>query len=258
MIKRVESRKAQITIFIIIALLLIAGIVLYFLLLRKPEVNPVQYANPAAFMDSCIKDYTQEAVNIMLPQGGYTEPKNYKLYEDNKVAYLCYTSKYYSACTNQEPLYIMHLEDEINSYIKPKIQECFSLLRQDLEKRGYSIEEKGLETTVSLEPKRVKVSMKKYIKLSKGNEVQEFDEFDSSLQSPLYDLGIIAQEIASQEARFCDFEYLGYMMLHKEYDIEKKAVGSGETASKIYIIGDRASGKKLYIAIRSCAIPPGF
>lgn len=252
------GKRGQITIFVIIALLLVAGILLFFLLQRRPTVTSPEFTDPQKFIDSCMKDSVGEALNIMMPQGGYLSPRNYKLYEDNKVAYLCYTSKYYEACTNQEPLYIKHLEEEINSYVKPKVEECFFQLKQDLEKRNYVLEERGLETAVALEPKRVKLTAKKYFKLSKGNEVQEFDEFSSSLSTPLYDLALVAQEIASQEARFCDFEYLGYMILHKEFDIDKKAVGGAETASKIYIIGDRPSGKKLYVAIRSCAIPPGF
>ncbi len=253
-----KNKKGQITIFVIIALLLVAGIILYFLLQRGPTITKVAFTDPQKFIDSCMKDSAQEALNIIMPQGGYLSPKNYKLYEDNKVAYLCYTSKYYEACTNQEPLYIKHLEEEIDSYVTPKVQECFFQLRQDLEKRNYAVDEKGLETSVALEPKKLKVVAKKYLKLSKGNEVQEFNEFSSTLSTPLYDLAIVAQEIASQEARFCDFEYLGYMILHKEFDIDKTAVGGAETASKIYIVGDRNSGKKLNIAIRSCAIPPGF
>ena len=48
------------------------------------------------------------------------------------------------------------------------------------------------------------------------------------------------------------------MLFYPNFDIDKKSVGQGETASKIYIIGDRRTGRKLYIAVRSCAIPPGF
>ena len=76
--------------------------------------------------------------------------------------------------------------------------------------------------------------------------------------SPLFDLANIAREIVNQEAKYCNFEYLGFMLFYPRFNIDKKAVGSAETTSKIYIIEDRATNKRLFIAIRSCAIPPGF
>ncbi len=257
-----RGRKGQVTIFVIIAIIIVASLLLYFLFQRKPEVQRADFADPKKFIESCVQDSAQEAVNILLPQGGYISPeqvpKKYKLYEDNKVVYLCYTKSYYETCTTQEPLYIQHLEQEINDYIQPKIAECFFQLKQDLEKRNYEVVEKDLKTEVSLEPKRIRIDVQKPLTLRKNEETQEFSSFPAGVSSPLYDLAVVAQEIASQETRFCDFEYVGYMVLHKEFDIEKKAVGGGEDASKIYIIGDRATGKKLYTAIRSCAIPPGF
>ncbi len=257
-VKRGFSRKGQITLFVILGLILVGGVLLFFLFLRKPSIVQPEFSDPKQFIDSCAKESTEEAISLMLPQGGYLDPKNFKLDEDQHIAYLCYTSSYYVPCTNQEPLYLKHLEDEITNYIKPKIEGCFSQLKQDLEKRNYQVEEKDLNAGVSLETQRVKIQLKKYLKLTKNNQVQEFTDFSSSISSPLYDLGFVAQGIASQEAKVCDFEYVGYMILHKEFDISKKAVGQAESASKIYSITDRNSGKKLNIAIRSCAIPPGF
>jgi len=256
--KRRKNKKGQLTIWAIIALLFVIGIVIYFLLPKTILSTKNEFADPKGFIDSCTGDFVQEAITKMLPQGGYLSPKNYKLYEDKKVAYLCYINSSYSSCINQEPEYIQHLQNEINSYIQPKIKECFLLLKQDLKKRNYEVEERELETSVSLETNKVKVNIIKYLKLSNKEKVQEFNEFSSISRNPLYNLAIIAQDIASQEADFCNFKYLDYMLLHKEISIEKNAVGGGETESKIYIIEDKASSKKLYIAIKSCTIPPGL
>ena len=48
------------------------------------------------------------------------------------------------------------------------------------------------------------------------------------------------------------------MLFYPRFDIDKKAIGQGATASKIYIIGDRKTGEKLNMAVRSCEVPPGF
>lgn len=253
-----REKKAQTTIFIIIAVLIIAGVLIYFLLQKKTEIVKPSGLNVESYIRKCTQDATRNAIDIMLSQGGYIEPKNYKLYNDKKVAYLCYNKNYYLPCINQEPLYIQHLEQEIKSFIEGKIDECFYQLKAELEKRHYEVDSGKMILNTGLFPREAEIKISREFVVSKGEETKRYTEFKVSLNSPLYDLAIVAQEIADQEARFCNFEYLGYMLLYPEVKIEKKAVGQGEDASKIYIIEDKASKKKLYLAVRSCAIPPGF
>ena len=62
-------------------------------------------------------------------------------------------------------------------------------------------------------------------------------------------------EISNQEAKYCYFEYVGYMLLYPKMDIEKFAMSD---STKIYTLKDKKSDKEMNIAIRSCAIPPGI
>ncbi|HLC52957.1 MAG TPA: hypothetical protein VJK03_00280, partial [Candidatus Nanoarchaeia archaeon] len=64
----------------------------------------------------------------------------------------------------------------------------------------------------------------------------------------------VAIEISSQEAKYCYFEYVGYMILHPEFDIQKTALSD---STKIYTIKDIRTEEVMRIATRSCAIPPG-
>ena len=112
--------------------------------------------------------------------------------------------------------------------------------------------------STKLSKNAARINIKKPLTIEKNGEKRTFDSFTAALNSPLYNLAIVAHEIANQEARYCNFEYLGYMIFHKEFSIDKKSVGQGESAAKIYIIQDRYTGKKLNIAIRSCAVPAGF
>lgn len=253
-----KIKRGQVTIFIIIAILLVVAIVLFFYLLRQRNIDTQLRLSPVNYIESCTKDAVEEAVNIMLPQAGYLNPENYKMYENNKVAYLCYNKNYYQACINQEPVYIEHLQNEIASYIKPKIDECFYSLQLELEKRGDRVETGSLSISTEIVPHQIRININKKFEISKNQESQKYEEFKIRKISPLFDLANVAREIVNQESKYCNFEHLGYMLFYPRFDIDKKSVGQGETASKIYIIGDRASGKKLYIAIRSCAIPAGF
>jgi len=253
------KNKSQVTIFIIIAIIIVGIIILFFLLSGKNPTDIIKPSmpNPQEYIEKCVKDSSQEAIAIMLPQAGYINPTNYKLYENNKVAYLCYNINYYFPCINQQPMYIDFLEKEIKSYIESKVKDCFYSLKQEYQNRNYQVNEGSLSLDVELNPKQVNVNINKRFEVSK-EETNKFEKFTVKFPSPLYDLAVVAQEITSQEAKFCYFEYLGFSLLYPLIAIDKKQVGSEETASKIYIIKDKITGKGLLIAIRSCAMPGGL
>lgn len=254
------KNKSQITIFVIIGLLIIAFILGYFLVASKPkiEISQPSIFEPEQYIAKCARDAAINATSIMMPQGGYVNPKNYKMYEDQKVAYLCYTNQYYKTCTIQQPLYIEFLENEITKEITPKIEECFLGLKSELESKNYKIEMGAMQVNTELATNVIKIKINRMLSLNNQGETQRYESFKANLNSPLYNLAIAALEVANQETKFCNFEYIGFMLFYPEFSITKKSVGSGKEASKIYIIEDRTSGKKLNIAIRSCAVPPGF
>lgn len=258
--KILSCRRSQVTIFIIVAIILIAAVVGFFLIFYKikPQIFKPSITEPQSYIDKCAKDAASEAIEIMMPQGGYIEPRNYRLYKNDKIAYLCYTNLFYKTCVMQEPVYIKHLEDEITEYIAPKIESCFQYLKEELEKQDYKIDMGDMKTATELATKIVRINIERVFVMSKNEETRKFDLFKTAFNSPLYNLAITAIEIANQEAKYCNFEYLGYMVFYPEFNIDKKSVGQGQEASKIYIIQDRYTGKKLNIAIRSCAIPAGF
>jgi len=255
-----SRKRSQITIFIIVAVVIVGIVLLFFFI--KPDIGqffekPVT-SNPDKFVEKCAQDAAYEAINIMLPQGGYLNPTNFKLYNNDKVQYLCYTSNYYSRCVNQEPMYIRHLEEEIKSYIKPIIEDCFYELKKELESQNYEVEMNDLLLDVNLGNDKVDIDMNRIVKTAKNGVEKRYEEFKSILKSPLYNLANVAIEIVNQEAKFCYFEYIGYMAFYPRFEIRKKNVGSMESASKVYLIKDTYSDKELNIAVRSCVMPPGM
>jgi hypothetical protein len=115
-----------------------------------------------------------------------------------------------------------------------------------------------MNITTELATNIAKIKIDREFVMTKQGKTEKIDSFKSALNSPLYNLAVAAQEIASQEARFCYFEYVGFMVFYPQFKIEKKQVSQGLEASKIYIIEDRNTRKKLNIAIRSCAVPAGI
>jgi len=72
---------------------------------------------------------------------------------------------------------------------------------------------------------------------------------------PIYRLAEVAMEIANQEAEYCNFDILGYMVFYPDYDLSKFRPGKGDV---IYQIRHLQTSQRFVFAVRSCALPPGF
>lgn len=250
------NKRGQIAIFIIIALLIVAALMLFFFVRRSPTVSVSQEFDASSFITQCIRDPVKKTIDTMLPQGGFVEPRDYKIYNDVKVIYLCKNVNYYEKCISQHPVYIGELEEEIHQNIKPDVASCLQALALDLTKRGYEINEnKGEGFTVELKQNVVEIKIQKNITVTKNGEVLRFANFKTIIRDPTYNLATAAQEIARQEGQFCHFETLGYNLLYREIAIEKDIMSD---STKIYTLTDKESKKKLMIAIRGCAIPAGL
>src|SRR3989344_3008285 len=108
--KRGENNKrGQVTIYVIIAIFIIAIILFLLLLIKQKGLDIIlpkpSIQTPSEYIEKCARDSAQEAIEIMLPQGGYLNPENYRIYNKNKVAYLCYNHNFYQPCITQEPAY---------------------------------------------------------------------------------------------------------------------------------------------------------
>lgn len=253
----IKNKRGQVAMFIIIALI-IAGTILLFFSLRGRSIKQVLNLNMPDInneIEACVKNSVKNSANIMLNSGGKIVPDNYILYKNNKIEYLCYNSGYYNPCVNQFPLLVKSFEEEIKNNINSKIEDCFYSLKKEYEKKNYNFDMSAQELGVELVPKQIRVSIIRKVKIGKNDERKEYSEFSYRVLSPIYDLGIIAQEIANQEAKFCNFEYIGYSLLYPQYEIEKKDING---QAKIYTITEKSSNKKMVFAIRSCAIPAGL
>ena len=255
MTNRWKDKRAQITIFIIIALIIVVAIALIFVVWRKPTISISPEENPQAYIDSCVKDATKEAIGKVLEGGGRIEPELYKLYQSEKYNYLCYQKNYYLTCINHYPMLKNIVEQEITDYIEPEVRSCFSSLKEQLEKRNYKvIMGEGMEIITELQTRKVIVTAKKELEMTKNQETKKITQFKSQVLSSVYDLVMIAREIVNQESQYCNFEYNGFMLLYPRYDIKRISYDE----DRIYNILDRINNEEFKFAIRSCAFPPGL
>jgi hypothetical protein len=248
------SKKGQVTIFIILALIIVVAMLMIFLMFRGTDVQTENLENPQVYIDSCVKEYTRDAIDIISKNGGDINPQGTVMYKGENITYLCYTANYYKTCINQRPMLIEHIEEEIKNYIEPKVGACFDSLKTELEKKNYVIDSGSMNLDISLMSRQVVVNIKKNFRMTQRDKTQEFKEFKISSISPIYELSEIAMEIANQESQYCNFENLGFMIIYPEYDIRKERTGD----SLIYLLKEVKTNQEFRFATRSCAMPAGL
>ena len=206
-------------------------------------------------IEKCVQDSVNAAVERMLPQGGFLNPTSYKIYNDTNVSYICLNKGYFVPCTNQHPMLINEMKNEIYNYINPRVEQCFASMKKEYEKMRWVVELGNMNLTIEMAPGRIFVDIEREIRATKNEVTSTFEGVDIEVINPAYDLANIAIDIANNEAKYCSFEYVGYMVLYPTWDIR---IFTLSDYTKIYTIKDKATGKKMNIAIRSCAMPPGM
>lgn len=248
------NKLGQVTIFIIIALILVVLLAIIFISVKtyQPGIN-VEKA-PHSTIELCAKKAVEEAIKIISQNGGDTHTSFSVMYNNINRSYLCYTSQYYKPCVNQRPKLIEHIQDEITTYITPKISDCFISLKTELDKRYQTIEMGEMTITTTISPREVLVNIDRKFKMSNGENTKEFDNYKMALVHPIYDLAKVAAEITNQEAQYCNFDTAGFMTIYPDYDITKFKTGNSDT---MYDVKDRRTGEGFNFTIRSCVMPPG-
>jgi len=259
--KTFGDKRGQVTIFIILAIVIVAAIVLFFTLTdsgKKITKNLISGSeiDVRQELSSCISDNDKikESINKVLLQGGTLEPKFYYAYQGNNIEYLCHTSSYYQTCYMQKPLVVNYVEDEMQKAIEPEIKGCVQALQASLTSKGYSLSNRNYNIDVNLVSENIKVDVDYDLTITKESS-QRFEGFEVKIPSKSYELVSLSTSILNYEARYGDSDPLQYMILYPGTKVEKYKQGEGST---IYILTDRKTDEKFQFAVRSLAWPPGY
>ncbi|MCK4553183.1 hypothetical protein KAT80_03185 [Candidatus Pacearchaeota archaeon] len=258
-----KKRKAQVTIFIIAGILIFTAVVFFFLFRQGviPGIGEKPEENPGGFLEICIEDKLIEGVELISSQGGYIENslnRTFKFSDEKDftdISYLCYNQNYYLPCINQEPMLIQHLKAEVKEYVLDDVKKCFDNLVLSLDRRGYVVDATYNGFEIEFATKKIIIDINGKIILTKSGETAKQENLQIIIPSRFYDLAVVVQEIVSQEARFCNFEHLGFMLFYPKFNIEKFRTGDGII---IYTVQHKDTQEEFKFAVRSCVIPPGM
>jgi hypothetical protein len=250
--KRGLSNRGQVTIFVIVALIIVGAVLVFFLF---PEANVFVSGdvNPTSFLKDCVKPKIDETIDVLKKQGGYLEPTNYVNYQGERIQYLCYSSENYRTCLVQQPLLIRHVEKELNNELKPVAEQCIRNLRDEYERKGYRVNVKqgNVKTNIVLDKMVIDFN---YPMVIEKESVQSFDKFAVEIDSEFYSLLSLATNIIDFESSFGDSDVNLYLQYYPDLRIEK-IKRNGDT---IYIVSDVVSEEEFSFASRSLVWPQGY
>ena len=249
------NKRGQVTIFIIVAILIVAfGILIYMFYPKIGSDGPVDTESPSAFIQECLEEKIQDTVETISLQGGSFDPSFYYSYGEDNIEYLCYTNQYYRPCVVQQPFLAKHIQSEIENEIEGDVEACFNSMEKSYTNKGYTTDLKRGDFSVELLPNKIITSFSHELVLTKG-DVEKYQNFKIVLDNNLYELASIAGSIVGWETLYGDVEVTSYMNYYHNLKIEKQKQ-SDETT--VYILTDRDSEKKFQFASRSYAFPPGY
>lgn len=253
------NKRAQVTIFIIIGIVIVAAGILIFLFWPKiSSTLAISSENPEVFMQTCLQDKIETTIQDLSIQGGSVNPQHYFIYQGNKVEYLCYQEQYYLTCVVQQPMLIKHIESEIKNNINEEMNSCLDSLKAAFISKGYETTLEKDDFSVQLLPKRVVVITNSTFVAKKADTTYSYggeSGLSVVLNNNIYELGTIAMSIISSEAQYGDAETTTYMNYYHDLKVEKYKQSDG---TKVYILTDRNTENKLMFASRSVAWPPGY
>ncbi len=248
--KKGEGKRGQLTIFIIVAILIIAIVALFFAFPKlRTAVGFEKLETPENFIQTCLEDTIKENVEIISSQGGSLEPSPSVEYLDEKIQYLCYTPQKYQACVVQIPFLEKNIEEEIKNSIKEDVDFCFNSLKENYDNRGYTTSLKKGDIVVELLPQKIVTTIKNEFVFSKDENVQKRETFRVVLNNNLYELTAIAQSIMDGEISFGGGLEQFYMELYT--DVKVEAIRPFTEDTTIYILTDRNTQDKFKFAFQS-------
>lgn len=246
------KKRGQITIFIIVAILIVAIVAIIFMVSPKLKSSfGGKTESPQGFIQTCLEDSIKDNTALIASQGGSLEPENYILYQDDKIQYLCYSDEYYKPCVVQIPFIRDHIESEIKKSIQEDSNFCFNELKKNYPQSTLNLK----DYSIDLLPGRIVDIVNGTFTYTKSGETKKIDNFRVVVNNNLYELTGIAQNIMSWEILYGEANSDYYMDLYKELKVEKYPQ-TDET--NIYILTNKNTGDKFQFAFRSFAYSPEY
>lgn len=242
------EKKGQVAIFILVAIVIISAVLVFFL-----WAKPTYFSNNAGDIsfEKCVEDVIEQAVSELEKKAGFSNPEFTYSYNGEEFTYLCYTNNYYETCSVQVPFLKNNFEKQMETFIRDRVDTCYANSIDELKSQGYSVTGGNVKYDVLITAGSVNTKINAPIVVGS----QSFARFNVKINSPIYEMVMIATSIIQFETKYGDSDISTMMLFYPDYIIDKIKRSDGTT---IYILENKNSGNKFQFASRSLAWPAGY
>lgn len=250
---KIEGKSGQLTVFVIVGIIIVVSVVGLFFLSKKADLTLDPKKDPQGFVEQCVGDTLKESEERLLPQAGYRNFDKYILYENKKVAYLCYTAEEKELCTNLKPLLADHIEQELQKDSLARVEDCFAQLKNSFS--GYSYSASPTDYSIEVVPNKLTATVNKKITITRGESVLTFDKFVYEEASPVFDFIAFTNQILFKETtcdcgkETCNVDVFNMYRMNPIYELGLFVTSNNE---KVYSVKDTITGKEFKFAVRNC------
>ena len=201
-----RGKRGQVTIFIIIAVLVVAGVVLFFTLSEDVSLTrmPEDFQPVYNSFQSCVEGHTQEGINTLEQQGGHIYLPEYRgtvgpfsswfYFTGTSIPYWSYTQggvEFEQVPSKQD------MAGDLETYIQNQVQDCSF---EEYGDQGIDVQmEDDPEADVGIQDSNVNVDLDMDLSIESQNDSTVVDNHEISVNSKLGDLYDSAREIYDKE-----------------------------------------------------------
>lgn len=216
------GRRAQMTLFVILALILflLLGIGMFIYnytqsaiieaaaqqVLERRSLPPIK-----TYIERCLIQSSNPAILSIANSGGSFVPSAFTWVNHTKVNQLCTTSAPGQSCENNL-LIRQQIEFELKQKISKALDSCISL--DAFRVQGRLITEGERDLDVKIDAKEVRVILHYPINSTLGDQSEHFDEFRAGIDVPLGMMLSLATDITNEHITSQDFDYVQWMLDH--------------------------------------------
>ncbi len=215
-------KKGQVSIFIIVALIIVLGVGVYFVVKGESNsyTNEKEFSGVFSYYESCISQYTETGLSVAASQGGkieqepYLPGSNYAPF-GNALVVSGVSASYWlsvsgSGVIEENVPTEQGIENELNSYVSSRLSDCnFDRFRS----QGLEIVIEGNDVKSTIAPDGILVKVSSILSVSNENSSASRDEFQVSVESSFGSLFEDAQEIYQKEQKDLFLENYSYDVL---------------------------------------------
>ncbi len=190
--KYMISKRGQVTIFIIIAIILIAAVALYFVFRDKISIDNIPSEIEPVYINiiSCLEETIEEGVEYLVLHGGY-----YEVPKSISITYFTEDIPYYYLNSREYVPSVERVERELKNYIHNYLSNCLNF--EDFEEQGYEIREGDLLVSVNIKEEEIRTKLDYPLTLTKGDSTKSLREFESIIEFNIPKFIETSQEIVS-------------------------------------------------------------